>query len=89
PYAARLAGKLPHAPMGAMVGGPIILVNSVAVLGTVADLPLWLDLSLLVGWISVVAQIAWRAWHRERVASTEQLVVDPASAPSAPAPSPA
>ncbi len=78
PFAARLAGRLPHAPMGAMVGGLIILVNTVAVLGTVADLPLWLDLTLLVGWIGVVARVAWRAWQRERSTTTGPLVDQPA-----------
>ena len=71
PYAARLTSRLPHAPMGAMVGGLIVLVNCVAVLGTVADLPLWLDLTLMAGWVGVVARVAWRAWQREQVATTE------------------
>jgi uncharacterized protein len=66
PIAARLAGRLPHAPMGTLVGGLIILVNTVAVLAAVADLPLWLDLGLMVAWIGFVARIAWRAWQRER-----------------------
>lgn len=73
PFAARLAGRLPHAPMGAMVGGLIILVNTVAVLGTLTDLVLWLDLTLLVGWIGVVAWVAWRAWQRERTAAGPRL----------------
>ena len=71
PYAARLTSRLPHAPMGAMVGGLIVLVNSVAVLGTVADLPLWLDLTLMAGWVGVVARVAWRAWQREQATTTE------------------
>ena len=66
PIAARLAGRLPHAPMGVMVGGLIILVNSVVVLAAVADLPLALDLSLMVGWLLLVARPARTAWHKER-----------------------
>ncbi|MEP7740067.1 sulfite exporter TauE/SafE family protein [Nocardioides sp. 31GB23] len=66
PIAARLAGRLPHAPMGVMVGGLIILVNSVVVLAAVADLPLALDLSLMVGWLLLVARLARTAWHKER-----------------------
>jgi uncharacterized protein len=31
PYAARLAGRLPHGPMGTLVGAPVVLVNAVAV----------------------------------------------------------
>lgn len=66
PIAARLAGRLPHAPMGVMVGGLIILVNSIVVLATIGDLPLLLDLVLMVGWLLVVGRIAWQAWGRER-----------------------
>lgn len=66
PIAARLAGRLPHAPMGAMVGGLVILVNGVAVLGAVVDLPGLLDLALIVGWLTLVGRIAWTAWGRER-----------------------
>ena len=66
PIAARLAGRLPHAPMGVMVGGLIILVNSIVVLATFADLPLGLDIALMVGWLVLVAQVAWRAWGREK-----------------------
>ncbi|WP_408896185.1 sulfite exporter TauE/SafE family protein [Nocardioides sp. R1-1] len=67
PVAARLAGRLPHAPMGAMVGGLVILVNAVTVVGALTDLPGWLDLSLIVGWLALVSRIAWSAWLRERV----------------------
>ncbi len=66
PIAARLAGRLPHAPMGVMVGGLIILVNAIVVLATVADLPLVLDLALMVGWLLLVARLARTAWHKER-----------------------
>ena len=74
PIAARLAGRLPHAPMGVMVGGLIILVNSIAVLGSFADLPLSVDLALIVGWIVLVAQVAWKAWLRERAGRTQDDV---------------
>ncbi len=66
PIAARLAGRMPHAPMGVLVGGLIILVNSVVVLGAVADLPLWLDLALMASWLLLVERIARKAWHKER-----------------------
>ena len=66
PIAARLAGRLPHAPMGVMVGGLIILVNSVVVLAALANLPLALDLALMVGWLLLVARLARTAWHKER-----------------------
>lgn len=66
PIAARLAGRLPHAPMGVMVGGLIILVNAIVVLAAVADLPLVLDLALMVAWLLFVARLARTAWHKER-----------------------
>lgn len=66
PVAARLAGRLPHAPMGVLVGGLIILVNSVAVCAALMDLPRWLDLALIAGWLLLVGQIAWKAWGREK-----------------------
>ncbi|WP_370248830.1 sulfite exporter TauE/SafE family protein [Nocardioides sp.] len=68
PIAARLAGRLPHAPMGAMVGGLVILVNAVNVLAAVADLPWWLDVTLILAWCAFIGRIALGAWHRERAA---------------------
>ena len=79
PIAARLAGRLPHAPMGVMVGGLIILVNSVVVLAAFADLPLVLDLALMVGWLLLVGRIARAAWRRERAERhAASAVVEPA-----------
>ncbi|WP_232677933.1 sulfite exporter TauE/SafE family protein [Nocardioides sp. R-C-SC26] len=78
PIAARLAGRLPHAPMGAMVGGLVILVNAVAVIGSITDLPGWLDAALILLWLSLVAQIARRAWSRER--AERAAAVEPAVA---------
>lgn len=80
PIAARLAGRLPHAPMGALVGGLVILVNGVAVVGELGDLPGWLDLQLIVGWLVVVGVIAWRAWQRSRAPQAAE-VPRPADAP--------
>lgn len=72
PIAARLAGRLPHAPMGAMVGGLVILVNAVTVVGAVTDLPGWLDLALILGWLALVGRIAWKAWGREKATALAQ-----------------
>lgn len=75
PIAARLAGRLPHAPMGAMVGGLVILVNAVAVVGSLTDLPGWLDLTLILGWLVLVGRIARAAWLRERRVAEEPVAV--------------
>ena len=55
-----------------MVGGLIILVNSITVVSALTDLPLGVDLALMVGWMVLVAQVAWKAWGRERA---EQLAL--------------
>lgn len=66
PFAAKLAGRLPHAPMGTLVGGLIFLVNGINIVAATGDLPLWLDLSL-VGAITVgTGVVARRAWDREK-----------------------
>ena len=66
PIAARLAGRLPHAPMGTLVGGLIVLVNSLTVVPAVADVPSWLGWCGVVAIIVITAGVARRAWHRER-----------------------
>lgn len=43
PIAARLAGRLPHAPMGTLVGGLIVIVNGVTVVAALGGAPGWLD----------------------------------------------
>jgi uncharacterized protein len=77
PFAAKLAGRLPHAPMGVMVGGLVILVNAVTVIAAVVgDLPGWLDATLIVVWISLVAEVARRAWDREKAERRAGAPVD-------------
>lgn len=73
PIAARLAGRLPHAPMGAMVGGLVILVNAITIIAAFGDLPLWLDLALMLGWIAFVARVARAAWWREKTARSTEV----------------
>ena len=66
PIAARLAGRLPHAPMGTLVGGLVVLVNGITIIAALGGLPTWLDATLLLLAISATASVARRAWHRER-----------------------
>ena len=77
PIAARLAGRLPHAPMGTLVGGLIVLVNSVNIVPAVADVPSWLGWCGVVAIVVITAVVARRAWHRERIerAATVQATV--------------
>jgi uncharacterized membrane protein YfcA len=66
PFAARLAGRLPHAPMGTLVGGLVVLVNGVTIVDTLGGLPGWLDLFLMAAVVIVTSRVAWSAWQRER-----------------------
>lgn len=75
PIAARLAGRLPHRPMGTLVGGLVILVNGITIIAALGGIPLWLDWSLFVLAIAVPSAVAWKAWRAEkteRAAEREQ-----------------
>jgi uncharacterized protein len=76
PFAARLAGRLPHAPMGTMVGGLIILVNGITITTAIGGLPGWLDWTLIVGLLAFTTAVATRAWRAER--ALRRLVEEPA-----------
>jgi uncharacterized membrane protein YfcA len=66
PIAARLAGRLPHAPMGTMVGGLVVLVNGVTIIDALGGLPGWADATLILLAVAVVGAVARLAWRRER-----------------------
>ena len=74
PIAARLAGRLPHAPMGTLVGGLVVLVNGAVVVGAVGGAPWWLDLVLMVGLVGATVRVALLAWRRERSRPAAELV---------------
>lgn len=66
PFAARLAGRLPHAPMGTLVGGLVVIVNGVTVVAAAGGLPGWLDAVALLLAAAITCAVATRAWRRER-----------------------
>jgi uncharacterized membrane protein YfcA len=66
PFAARLAGRLPHAAMGTLVGGLIILVNGLTIEQALGGLPTWLGWGSLAALVVATGIVAWRAWQRER-----------------------
>ena len=81
PFAARLAGRMPHAPMGTLVGGLVVLVNAVTVVDSMGGLPWQLDvlgIALVVGVSGVVAR---RAWDRERLEARTSAVKLPSGLP--------
>jgi uncharacterized membrane protein YfcA len=70
PFAARLAGRLPHAPMGTLVGALVILVNAVTVVDSLGGLPWWLDVLGIGAVVLVSGAVARQAWRRERLAAS-------------------
>lgn len=68
PIAARLAGKLPHAPMGTLVGGLVVLTNGITIVSSLGGLPLLVDVPLILATVAVSGVVAWKAWGRERLA---------------------
>ena len=80
PFAARFAGRLPHALMGTLVGGLIVLVNGVNIVAATGDLPLSVDLGLMGAVIVVTGIVAYRAWQREKLERAARNVTsdDPA-----------
>ena len=75
PIAARLAGRLPHAPMGTMVGGLVILVNGVTIVSALGGLPGWIDALLILLAVAFTGVVARRAWHRERAERSAAVLV--------------
>jgi uncharacterized protein len=66
PIAARLAGRMPHAPMGTLVGGLVILVNGKTINDALGGLPSGLGWALLALAVAVPARVAWTAWQKEK-----------------------
>ena len=66
PIAARLAGRLPHAPMGTMVGGLVVIVNAVTIVTALGGIPGWADVGLILGAITITGAVARKAWDREQ-----------------------
>ena len=71
PIAARLAGRLPHAPMGTLVGGLVVLVNGVTIVAELGGLPWWVDVVLMASLVGLTGRVSWTAWQRERRAASE------------------
>jgi hypothetical protein len=80
PIAARLAGRLPHAPMGTMVGGLVVIVNGVTIVTALGGVPGWADATLILGAIAVTGLVARKAWRREqaeRAATRVEVPTEP------------
>lgn len=77
PIAARLAGRLPHAPMGTLVGGLVILVNSINIVAALGGLPFILDILGMIVIVGGTSYVAYRAWQREQAAKAAAAVPAP------------
>lgn len=74
PIAARLAGRLPHAPMGTMVGGLVILVNGVTIVAEFGGVHALIDALLILVTVTVTVLVARRAWAREKQERADALL---------------
>jgi ABC-type transporter Mla maintaining outer membrane lipid asymmetry permease subunit MlaE len=64
PFAALLAGRLPHAPFGTLIGGMVVLLNGRILLRGFGASDLVIGMSALIVGLCV-AVLAFNAWKRE------------------------
>lgn len=76
PFAARLAGRLPHHVMGTLVGGLMIVVNGYTI-GKALAVPTTYGLTLTVVTLAATAVIARRAYAFDRAARQRVVHADP------------
>lgn len=65
PFAALLAGRLPHAPFGTLIGGMVVITNARTIM-TTSNVSSGLILGLLIAVACVALVLAFSAWRRER-----------------------
>lgn len=71
PFAALLAGRLPHQPFGALIGGMVVLTNGRSVM-LLLDVPGPIRLAILIGVLVVTIAAAINAWRREHKRGVER-----------------
>lgn len=76
PFAARLAGRLPHHVMGTLVGGLIIIVNSQVVILAIGGVPALLGWSMLGGGIIFTGVVAKGAYAHDKAERARQSHAD-------------
>jgi uncharacterized membrane protein YfcA len=75
PFAARLAGRLPHHVMGTLVGGLMLIVNG-SVLGKAWGVTTAAGLSLTAAALVATGLIAWRAYSYDRLERAKRSHTD-------------
>lgn len=69
PFAAHLAGRLPHQPFGALIGGMVVLTNGRSLM-VAHDVPGPVRLAVLLAVIAIAiiaAVVAWRREHKQGI----------------------
>jgi uncharacterized membrane protein YfcA len=79
PFAAFLAGRMPHAPFGALIGGVVIITNSRTLLSEIdaSAGTMWAIISPV---IAITLVLAWMAWNREHRVGVEYSFYEDADA---------
>ena len=70
PFAAKLSGRLPHAPLGVIVGGLVLLLNGRTILASLGFTGALVELSYLSFILIFTGVLAYRAWQKEKVEHT-------------------
>ncbi|MFA5774517.1 MAG: sulfite exporter TauE/SafE family protein [Ilumatobacteraceae bacterium] len=65
PFAALLAGRLPHAPFGTLIGGVVVVTNARTIMNT-SDVSSSVTWGVLVPVAIVVSLLTIAAWRREK-----------------------
>lgn len=69
PVAARLAGRLPHAPMGTLVGGLVMIVNGDSIIKALGGVPAYVGFPMVALAAVATCSIAWRVHQVGRSSS--------------------
>jgi uncharacterized protein len=85
PFAAFLAGRLPHAPFGTLIGGVVIVTNARTLL-TGASASTGVIWAVIAPVIVITLVLAWVAWNREHRVGVEHSFYEEADSapPTAP-----
>jgi hypothetical protein len=65
PIAAKLAGKLPHAPFGALIGGAVLVINA-RIMMIYLEVAQVIRFTTYFSIILITLILAFYAWKREK-----------------------
>ena len=64
PFAALLAGRLPHAPFGTLIGGVVVITNARTIM-TTNNMATGVIAGVIIAVACVIAVLTVAAWRRE------------------------